>query len=130
MTPEEAISYLCSLIPKRVRYSDEGCGVQDGFSCASFVRFGYSLVGIELPEDIYQAKDDFVLVTNSSYKPMDLVVIREFILSKRHVGLLTDVSGLYMIHCSQITNGVGRSDLGRDGWRQLSKYVNRHKRLL
>jgi cell wall-associated NlpC family hydrolase len=94
-------------------------------SCLAFVRYGFGLFGIELPENVYEASKDFSLVEGRA-QFMDIVVFNSIGTEyKRHAGLMLD--SRWMIHFSKSSGGVARAEITRDQWRFDLLYIGRHK---
>lgn len=93
--------------------------------CWGFVRHCYSLIDIELPEDIWSARNICERVSEDNIRLLDVIYMRDFLLEQRHIGVALD--GLYLLQSSKSTNGVAAVRLNRPGVRESIEAVYRLK---
>lgn len=72
--------------------------------CWGFVRYAYSLAGVDLPKSIWRARHNYMEVHDGKVKPLDVIYFRSLMLEQRHVGVAVDQ--LYFLQSSKMTNGV------------------------
>jgi hypothetical protein len=107
-----------------VPYVEGGRDPETGLDCEGYVRWLFRRRGIELAADLYAARADFEIVTGRPHA-MDVAVFRHTLREKRHLGIMIDHR--WFTHCSNTTNGVAKSQITRDGYRQSLLHVARHK---
>jgi len=81
--------------------------------CWGFVRYCYSLAGIDLPKNIWSCRHICTEVTGERLRLLDVMYFRNTILGARHVGVALDA--IYVLQSSQVTNGVAALRIGRPG---------------
>lgn len=98
----------------------------DKEKCWPFVRHGFDLFGVALPEDVYQTGALFREVPRgTAVQPMDVAYVRHTPWTERHVGIM--LNARWMLHFSEPTNGAGKSELTRPPWCFMLKTTYRFK---
>lgn len=81
--------------------------------CWGFVRFCYSVAGINLPKNIWRCRHICREVTSEPRQLLDVVYFRDFLFEARHVGVALD--NLYVLQSARSTNGVAALRFNRPG---------------
>lgn len=93
--------------------------------CWGFVRYAYSLAGVELPKSIWRARHSYREVHDGKVEPLDVIYFRSLMLEQRHVAIAIDQ--LYILQSSKMTNGVSAIRLNRAGIRESVQGIYRLK---
>jgi len=113
-------SELLSLVGSK--YGDERFQPAD---CWGFVRYCYSLAGIDLPKNIWSCRHICREVSGEPLRLLDVIYLRTALLSARHVGVALD--NIYVLQSSEVTNGVAALRINRPGIRESIEGVYRLK---
>lgn len=139
IVPEDKKSSIISEMQKLLGlpYVDNSFDIENGgLYCWGFFCWTYNVASeiLGMPElvlkrDVYEAQVEFKLLDDSEERRfLDIVVLRDILVSVRHVGVMID--NRWMMHCSRTSNGVARAELTRDPFRSTGKHFGRHKSLL